>query len=138
MKKFFHTYVPFLLPYAIFVLIVLVLQITIGKMELHLWLISYRSKFLDQFYIWLTHFGGVAPFFIGLIYLFVRFNDVVFIYGALFSSFIITRIIKYIVLAPRPVVYFAKYYPNIKLNQLSMGGTLDGWLSFPSGHTTAA
>jgi membrane-associated phospholipid phosphatase len=55
---------------------------------------------------------------------------------AMLLSTLFTQIVKHIVVAPRPLTWFAEHFPDIQLPVVE-GVKMNLWYSFPSGHTTS-
>ena len=109
----------------------------IPKGELHLLLCDRHTPARDIFYRYYTHVAEWFPYVICVaLLLFGRIGDGVFASSAMLLSALSTQILKHIVNAPRPVIWFGNNMPEIDL-PLVEGVKMNLWFSFPSGHTTS-
>ena len=109
----------------------------IPKGELHLLLCDRHTPARDIFYRYYTHVAEWFPYVICVaLLLFGRIGDGVFASSAMLLSALSTQILKHIVNAPRPVIWFGNNMPEIHL-PLVEGVKMNLWFSFPSGHTTS-
>ena len=109
----------------------------IPKGELHLLLCDRHTPARDIFYRYYTHAAEWFPYVICVaLLLFGRIGDGVFASSAMLLSALSTQILKHIVNAPRPVIWFGNNMPEIDL-PLVEGVKMNLWFSFPSGHTTS-
>lgn len=95
-----------------------------------------HTSSLDHFFIYFTVLGDgwtVVLLFTGLL-LFRRTLKAIRMLAAYFVSGVIAQLIKNLLPAPRPKVFFQ---PEIYANFIE-GITRGGWASFPSGHTATA
>lgn len=94
-----------------------------------------HSSLLDQFFIYFTWLGdGLFALVVAFIFIFMKRKrlGMLIIFSFLFSG-LIAQIIKLIVIAPRPAVFFQfSDYPHFITDV-----TLFNYHSFPSGHTTS-
>lgn len=109
----------------------------IPKGDLHLLLCNRHSPARDIFYRYYTHVAEWFPYVLCVaLLLFGRIGDGCFASACQALSALTTQIIKHIVVAPRPMTWFAEHFPDIQL-PLAPGVEMNYWLSFPSGHTTS-
>jgi len=109
----------------------------IPKGELHLLLCNRHTPERDLFYRYYTHVAEWFPYVLCVaLLLFSRVGDGVFASACQAFSALTTQIIKHIVVAPRPITWFAEHMPEVQL-PLADGVQMNYWLSFPSGHTTS-
>ena len=129
---------------AVFISLSLMLLIALGlallcvpKGELHLLLCDHHTPARDIFYRYYTHIAEWFPYVLCVtILLFGRLGDGLFASACQAFSALTTQIIKHILVAPRPLTWFAEHMPDIQL-PLAEGVKMNYWLSFPSGHTTS-
>lgn len=127
----------FLIPYAIFVFGILALVLTIPKAELHLMMTEHRSVAADYFFMGWTELGGTLPYFLIAGILFYRYSAGVFLSLSQILGGIISLAVKNSFGAPRPKLYFEKFYPELVLPVIP-GFKLMTYNSFPSGHSITA
>lgn len=133
----------FLKQNGVFVGLSLILIIVLGlallyipKGELHLLLCDRHTPARDIFFRYYTHVAEWFPYVVCIaVLLFGRIGDGVFASSAMLLSALSTQVIKHIVNAPRPVIWFGNNMPEINL-PLVEGVKMNLWFSFPSGHTT--
>lgn len=139
MKKLLIDNRYFLLPYIIFLIVVVVFALLFTKIEMHIWANQINSPFLDQFFKYATHLGdGSAIAVLTVIFLFVKYRyALAFLIGSLITSGIV-HLFKQLLLEEmyRPSKYF-EMFETYKL-YLVEGVTLRSLQSFPSGHTSTA
>ena len=129
---------------AVFISLSLMLLIALGlallcvpKGELHLLLCNHHTPARDIFYRYYTHIAEWFPYVLCVaILLFGRLGDGLFASACQAFSALTTQIIKHILVAPRPLTWFAEHMPDVQL-PLAEGVKMNYWLSFPSGHTTS-
>jgi len=109
----------------------------IPKGELHILLCDHHTPHYDVFFRYYTPVAEWLPYVMCLlILLFCRVGDAVFAAAGQALSALTTQIIKHIVVAPRPLTWFANNMPDMQL-PLADGVQMQYWYSFPSGHTTS-
>ena len=133
----FKKYLAFYIPYIVFVLVFLVLLLSNGKADLHLWLTSFNSPFADVFFHYFTYIGGTFPYFVIIGLMLYRYRLSLFLLITQLASGLFSQVVKQSWNEARPVEYFAVNFPNVQLHQV-MGEHLNLWHSFPSGHTVTA
>ena len=129
---------------AVFIGLSLVLIVALGlallyipKGELHLLLCDRHTPARDIFYRYYTQVAEWFPYMLCVtILLFGRIGDGVFASACQAFAALTTQIIKHIIVAPRPLTWFAEHMPEVPL-PLTEGVQMNYWLSFPSGHTTS-
>ena len=129
---------------AVFISLSLILLIVLGlallcvpKGELHLLLCDRHTPARDIFYRYYTQVAEWFPYMLCVtILLFGRIGDGVFASACQAFAALTTQIIKHIIVAPRPLTWFAEHMPEVPL-PLTEGVQMNYWLSFPSGHTTS-
>lgn len=105
--------------------------------DLHLLLCDRHTPARDIFFRYYTHVAEWFPYVVCIaVLLFGRIGDGVFASSAMLLSALSTQVIKHIVNAPRPVIWFGNNMPEINL-PLVEGVKMNLWFSFPSGHTTS-
>ena len=133
MKKF----LTFFVPYLLFVLIFLGMIIGNSKADLHLWMTSVHSPFLDTFFHYYTLVGDWIPFAVAGLLIFYNYRITIFIVASQLICGIFSKTLKILFDEPRPLLYFQQHYPNIQLHRVA-GEHLYTVHSFPSGHTITA
>ena len=129
---------------GIFITLSLILLIVLGlallcvpKGELHLLLCDRHTPARDIFSRYYTQVAEWFPYVLCVaILLFGRLGDGLFASACQAFAALTTQIIKHILVAPRPLTWFAEHMPDIQL-PLAEGVRMNYWLSFPSGHTTS-
>lgn len=129
---------------SIFLSLSLVLIVALGlallyvpKGDLHLLLCDRHTPARDIFYRYYTQVAEWFPYALcAAILLFGRLGDGLFASACQAFSALTTQVIKHILVAPRPLTWFAEHRPDVQL-PLTDGVTMNYWLSFPSGHTTS-
>ena len=129
---------------SIFLSLSLVLIVALGlallyipKGDLHLLLCDRHTPARDIFYRYYTQVAEWFPYALcAAILLFGRLGDGLFASACQAFSALTTQLIKHILIAPRPLTWFAEHRPDVQL-PLTDGVTMNYWLSFPSGHTTS-
>ena len=129
---------------AVFIGLSLAYLITLGlalllvqKGDLHLWLCDRHTPAGDIFFRYYTHVAEWFPYALcAIILLFGRVGDAAFAASCQAMSALTTQIIKHLLNAPRPLIWFESNMPEIQL-PLVDGVQMNHWLSFPSGHTTS-
>ena len=129
---------------AVFISLSLILLIVLGlallcvpKEELHLLLCDRHTPARDIFYRYYTQVAEWFPYVVCVaILLFGRLGDGLFASACQAFAALTTQIIKHILVAPRPLTWFAEHMPDVQL-PLAEGVRMNYWLSFPSGHTTS-
>ena len=129
---------------SIFLSLSLVLIVALGlallyvpKGDLHLLLCDRHTPARDIFYRYYTQVAEWFPYALcAAILLFGRLGDGLFASACQAFSALTTQLIKHILVAPRPLTWFAEHRPDVQL-PLTEGVTMNYWLSFPSGHTTS-
>ena len=111
--------------------------IYIPKGDLHLLLCDRHTPARDIFYRYYTQVAEWFPYVLCVaILLFGRLGDGLFASACQAFAALTTQIIKHILVAPRPLTWFAEHMPDVQL-PLAEGVRMNYWLSFPSGHTTS-
>jgi membrane-associated phospholipid phosphatase len=140
--KHLHTTVRdnylFYLPCLFFILLSSLLLLTVTKAESFISLNSFHSVLLNGFFVNYTFFGD-GVFSLGL-FAFLLYRKqkrlAMLILAAYLSSGLFTQILKNIIYAPRPRIYFEASQYLFRLDNFGNSG--GGSSSFPSGHTTSA
>ncbi len=123
---------------SLMLIIALGLAVTlIPRGELHLLLCDHHTPARDIFFRYYTKVAEYLPYVLCLlILLFGRAGHAALAASCIACSELTTQIIKHIVQAPRPLLWFANNYPDIHL-PLVEGVKMNYLFSFPSGHTTS-
>ena len=107
-----------------------------GKLETHLLLNGFHTRFLDNFMRFITLLGnGIFMVFIGLLLLFKKIRYGMIMLSSFAVSSIMVQILKRTLFSDlkRPVAWFKDY--GIEIYRIS-GLDYHSAFSFPSGHTT--
>ena len=137
MKEFFKENGVFVGLSLILIIVLGLALLYIPKGELHLLLCDRHTPARDIFFRYYTHVAEWFPYVVCIaVLLFGRIGDGVFASSAMLLSALSTQVIKHIVNAPRPVIWFGNNMPEINL-PLVEGVKMNLWFSFPSGHTTS-
>ena len=126
-----------ILVYACIITIGALMVASVPKFELHTWINSLHSSFLDTFFKALTLLGdGWFAAIISITFLFISFRYVLMFGSATLGSGFLVQFLKRFVFRDmeRPAS-FLEFMPDLPLVS---GVNLHHHLSFPSGHTTTA
>ncbi|MDB5030435.1 phosphatase PAP2 family protein [Mucilaginibacter sp.] len=126
----------FFIPYLILIAICLIIKLTYSREEIYYAVNTKFSDFGDWVAPYVTDLGnGWTTILLVAILLFFSYRKAFLLAGAYAITSISAQIIKHIVNAPRPKLYFHDQLLRIHfvkgIDQLSLG-------SFPSGHTVTA
>lgn len=139
MKKLIKANRYFFIPYAIFLLVCIILLASFPKAELHILLNKANSPFFDIFFKYATWLGNgavIAVLFVILLFVSYRYAFA-FLTGSLATALVVNLFKKVIFHNMyRPSKYF-ELYETYKLH-LVEGVKLHSLQSFPSGHTATA
>ena len=105
------------------------------KASLHLALCDHHTEWADSVMPVLSDLANWLPYVVAIGMLIGRWRIGLFMTGSLLLSTGLAQALKHIVLAPRPLTWFAEHHPDITI-PLTEGVKMNYWLSFPSGHTT--
>lgn len=105
------------------------------KGDLHLALNSFHTPICDIFFKYYTYVGDWVPYLIVALLLFYKLGAATFLLASNLLAGLVTQIIKRIVQAPRPSLFF-DVANNPDILPLVEGVHLHTSNSFPSGHTT--
>jgi membrane-associated phospholipid phosphatase len=137
LKKIISSNKIYLLLYLLFLIVGSSLFIALGKRDSFIFLNSFHTELLNQFFIYYTNVGdGLFSVFIGIVAI-IFFRNKPYGLSILFSyafSGISAQLIKRLVDSPRPKLYFA----NGGYDHFIEGVKLYSQNSFPSGHTATA
>jgi membrane-associated phospholipid phosphatase len=112
----------FLLPYLFFVILAYVIQVSVSKPALFLWVNGHHSEFLDAFFPIYTMIGdGFAMSLVTIGLLFVRYRYSIITASAYLFTSVMAQILKRI----NPIRTIQDY-------------PIYEWNSFPSGHSVSA
>jgi membrane-associated phospholipid phosphatase len=137
MKTFFQQNAVFIVLSLILLVVLGLALIYVPTDELHLFLCDRHTHARDIFYRYYTHVAEWLPYVVCvLLLLFGRVGVGVMASTAMLLSTLFTQIVKHIVVAPRPLTWFAEHFPDIQLPVVE-GVKMNLWYSFPSGHTTS-
>ena len=120
---------------ALFAMALAALLLTISKGELHLALNAYHAPALDMFFRFYTLIADYGVYVLVLLLLFYKAGWAALLAVANIVAGLLVQIVKHIVNAPRPSVWFAEHLPEQSLPVVD-GVSLHSFFSFPSGHTT--
>jgi membrane-associated phospholipid phosphatase len=125
----------FLLTFVAIWITTLLFLLTAGKIESHLLLNTYHTKWLDTFFRYFTQIGGWVPCAVaGILLLFRKWRVATIILVGQLVATLITSAIKRIFRAPRPSIVLSELGIDFPIIE---GVDLHSTLSFPSGHTSA-
>ena len=125
----------FLLTFVAIWIMALLFLLSVGKIESHLLLNSYHTKWLDTFFRYFTQIGGWVPCAVaGILLLFRKWRVATIILVGQLVATLITSPIKRIFRAPRPSIVLSELGIDFPIIE---GVELHSTLSFPSGHTSA-
>jgi membrane-associated phospholipid phosphatase len=125
----------FLLTFVAIWIMALLFLLSVGKIESHLLLNSYHTKWLDTFFRYFTQIGGWVPCAVaGILLLFRKWRVATIILVGQLVATLITSPIKRIFRAPRPSIVLSELGIDFPIIE---GVDLHSTLSFPSGHTSA-
>ncbi|SHN38940.1 phosphatase PAP2 family protein [Chitinophaga sp. CF418] len=128
---------PFLIPYLILLILVLVFKILYSKEDIYFFINGLHFPAGDVFFPYMTEFGSTVTAVVAcLLLLFVSYRSSVLMASSLILTTLINVPLKNLFFAPRPRLYFAGsahpiyYVPDMEV--------LSNNFSFPSGHTVCA
>lgn len=127
----------FLIPFFLFIICAGVLLMNLSKSDIHIMLTQNNSVYADYFFKYLTVAGsGIIAVITGVIFLFKKLKEGIYILSSYLASGIIVQIFKRFVFEDsfRPVKFFEGVYPLHIVNDVVM----KMHFSFPSGHSTTA
>lgn len=122
----------------IFLLSSFVVLISFGNVEIFLSLNSKHSFWLNIFFVNYTFFGdGIFTLALcGILFYKKQHKLALCILVAFLTSGIFVQVLKNLIFAPRPIIFFEASQYLFKLDNFGNSG--GGYSSFPSGHTTSA
>lgn len=127
--------IPFLIVSFVFCVALGICIAYYDKAAMHLWLNGTHTITGDFFLQYYTYVGEWVPYVVVALLLFYKAGWASFLLVDVLVSGGLGQIVKYIADTDRPYMFFAKHYPDIRL-QLVDGVEMSKWYSFPSGHTT--
>ena len=135
MKKFFKDNLLFLLLCIIVFTGLGVTLVLKDKSDLHLWLNSYHTSWSDFFFRYYTYIAEYGIYVVALILLFWKLGASLYLLIGEAVGGITVQILKHLVQAPRPKVFFdlANHPDALPLVE---GVQLHSSNSFPSGHAS--
>ncbi len=135
MRTFLRDNALFLSHIFVLLLVLGALMCLMPKGELHLALNGFHTHLGDCFFKYYTYVGDWVPYLIVAFLLFYKLGAATFLLASNLLAGLVTQIIKRIVKAPRPSVFF-DVANNPDILPLVEGVSLHTSNSFPSGHTT--
>ncbi len=135
MKDFFKNNALFFTLWTITFALLGILIYVIPKAELHLQMNAYHNHVFDIFFKSFTTIAEYGLFVLVFILLFVKVGPALYLAISGLSSTIIIQIIKHIVNAPRPKLFFENI-GSFDMLPIVEGVNMHSHHSFPSGHTT--
>ena len=105
------------------------------KAQVHLWMNTYHTPFLDFFFRYYTIIGEWIPYVIVFLLLFYKAGWAIYLLSCVVISGLLSQCFKHIFNSDRPFKYFADHLPDTQL-PLVEGVPIYSFNSFPSGHTT--
>lgn len=105
------------------------------KGDMHILMNPEHTAGADFFMRYYTLVGEWIPYIVVGLLLFYKVGWSLFLLADVAISGLIGQGLKYAFNTDRPLTWFAKYMPEVKL-ELVDGVTMSEWYSFPSGHTT--
>ena len=135
MKQILKALSVYGIAYLVLLLVVLGLLYAYPKVELHLWLNSWHTDFLDTFFKYYSQLAEWPLYVLGLLPLLWRKKGFTLYYAVCeLCGGVVVQILKHLFSAPRPIMVFENY-PDLVL-PLVEGVSLHHSNSFPSGHTS--
>ena len=136
-RKNLFRILPFLLLTILFVAGLISTLCIYGKGEQHLLLNAFHTPLLDCLMRVMSAVAEYGVYVLALVFLFRKAGySAVLAAGSLLST-VVAQVVKHSVNALRPLSWFAQNMPEVELT-LVEGVQVHSYLSFPSGHTTAA
>lgn len=105
------------------------------KADIHLWMNTYHTPFLDFFFRYYTVIGEWIPYIVVFLLLFYKAGWATYLLSSVVISGLLSQRLKYVFDTDRPYKYFADHLPDVQLPFVD-GVELSKYYSFPSGHTT--
>ena len=134
MKEFLRVHSTFLLLVALSFAGIGVMLLTTDKAELHLWLNGCHTSFGDIFFKYYTLIAEYGVYVVALCMLFWKAGATIYMLTAEAVGGAVVQIVKHIVRAPRPKIFF-DLANNPDALPIVEGVRLNSSNSFPSGHT---
>ncbi len=125
----------FLIFILLFLSLIGLVLLNYDKAEVHLWMNTFHTPFLDFFFRYYTVIGEWIPYVIVFLLLFYKAGWATYLLSSVVISGLLSQCLKHIFNTDRPYKYFADHLPDIQL-PLVDGVTINSFHSFPSGHTT--
>ncbi len=135
MRNFLRDNSLFLSHIFVFLLVLGSLLCLMPKGDLHLALNSFHTHAGDVFFKYYTYVGDWVPYVFVVLLLFYKLGAATYVLMSNLLAGLVTQIIKRIVCAPRPSVFF-DVANNPDILPVVEGVRLHTSNSFPSGHTT--
>ena len=128
---------PFLTLTLLFAVTLAVLLCMFDKGESHLMLNTFHAPWLDYTMRGFTILAEYGIYVAIVVLLFRRAGFSAIMAASSLLSTLIAQVLKHILVAPRPALWFSENMPDVELT-LVEGVKMNYLFSFPSGHTTAA
>ncbi len=135
MRRFLRDNVLFLSHMLVVLLVLGSLLCLMPKGALHLALNGFHTQVGDCFFKYYTYVGDWVPYVIVFLLLFYKLGAATFVLASNVLAGLVTQLIKRIVCAPRPSIFF-DVANNPDILPVVEGVRLHAYHSFPSGHTT--
>jgi membrane-associated phospholipid phosphatase len=137
--KDFSVYVKhikgFMITYVSIIIVCSIILIIKSKSDIHIWSDQHHTAFFDIFFKIITNLGdGTFIVILSILLLFWRVNVGMLVFSTYAISGILVQILKRIVHAPRPKLYFEGIYDLHFVEGVKIYTTN----SFPSGHSASA
>lgn len=123
----------------IFLIFIAVFLVVFSRVDGFVWLNQFHSWYLNLFFEKITFLGDgliIIPASVGILFFVKKHKSLALILLLSYvSSGLFVQIIKNIIIAPRPSVYFEMHHYKYYLDTFTTSRT--GFSSFPSGHTAS-
>ncbi|MBQ7698576.1 MAG: phosphatase PAP2 family protein [Paludibacteraceae bacterium] len=126
---------PFLFCSVLLLCVIGFVLLNYEKAEIHLWMNTYHTSFLDFFFRYYTVIGEWVPYIVVFLLLFYKAGWATYLLSSVVISGLLSQRLKYVFDTDRPYKYFADHLPDVQLPFVD-GVELSKYYSFPSGHTT--
>jgi len=140
-KKILSENKVFLIPYIIVSITSVIFILSIGKVDIHIFINKYHSPFFDFFFKYFTHIGdGILAIVISVLFLFISYRWAIISATSSILIMIIIRFLKKNIFDDwfRPTMFFDYFYKGEYTLYLIQDISMRGKYSFPSGHSTTA
>ncbi len=126
----------FFIPYLILLSLCLIVKLLYSRADIYFTINSFHNTFTDTIAPYITDIGeGLTIVILSIVIALFNYRKAFILAGSYAITAILAQIIKHIINAPRPKLYFAS---ELKRMYFVKGVEIYSYNSFPSGHTVTA